>query len=168
MEISIFLGFFAGYLVGNVFSRLLRFREERQAAIMAQIQALRLFSQSINQYGHLRQWHDNVAIGIDEVKRKVLESAEGSSNFSEQEKAELSGFLGDRYSEELKSVWNMFEWDMKKFKEDSIRLISTSTSSSLKPPYETWAEAMAWLTAFETKLAQELKQKQANLEEKSK
>ena len=164
LEISIFLGFFVGYVVGNIFSRLLRFRDERQAAIMAQIQALRLFSQSVLHYGHLRQWHDNVAIGMDNIKVKALETVAASETISEQEKSELMEFWGGQYEQELKSVWNNFEWDMKKFKDTSVSLISQSTPT-IKPPYQNWQQAMHWLAAFELNVAQKIKEQNNSEEE---
>ena len=152
-------------MVGNIFSRLLRFREERQAATMAQIQALRLFSQSVLHYGHLRQWHDNVAIGLDDIKDRAIASVEVSDALNDKEKSELLKFWGGDYEQELKSVWNNFEWDMRAFKDNSIHLISQSTPT-MKPPYENWQQAMQWLAQFELRVAQKLKE-QNNLEEES-
>tara|TARA_B100000676_G_C18028019_1_gene816804 strand:- start:944 stop:1504 length:561 start_codon:yes stop_codon:yes gene_type:complete len=161
---SIFLGIFIGYVVGNVIGRLFMFRAERQAITMAQIQALRLFSQSVVHYGHLRQWHDNVAIGMDEIKDKILKELQSGVAIEvdgehqvlkiEHDKVnEISDFWYNSYKQELKSVWNNFEWDMKKFKDASVDLIAEA-SGAHPPPYEGWREAMSYLMMFEMALKQ--------------
>ncbi len=174
LEISIFLGFFAGYVVGNVFSRLITFRTQRQAITMAQIQSLRLMSNSVVHYGTLRQWHDNVAIGMDDIKRKIVEKVtagiktdSGVISFSDAEVQELKDFWKSDYEQDLKGVWNTFEWDFNKFKNASVALIAESSSEYGKPPYENWKEAMQWLAMFELTLMQKEKERQKSEEEKN-
>lgn len=167
LEISIFLGFFVGYLVANVFSRLFISRTEKQAITMAQIQSLRLFSKSVEHYGHLRQWHDNVAIALDDLRDKILARAKQTPSLSETEVAELSKFWDGLYREELKSVWNEFEYDMKSFKDASVQLISSTSQPYSEPPYSNWKEAMQWLMMFEMVAAQKLKEQMNSEEEKN-
>ena len=172
MEISIFLGFFAGYVVGNVFSRLIKVREQRQAITMAQIQSLRLMSNSVVHYGTLRQWHNNVAIGLDDIKKKAVErmtagikTDSGVISFSEAEVQELKDFWKSDCEQELKGVWNTFEWDFKKFKDNSVNLIAEGSSEYGKPPYSNWKEAMQWLGMFELMLMRKDKEQQKKSEE---
>ncbi len=172
MEISIFLGFFAGYVVGNVFSRLIKFREQRQAITMAQIQSLRLMSNSVIHYGTLRQWHNNVAIGMDDIKKKIIEKMtagiktdSGVISFSDAEVRELEEFWKSDCEQELKSVWNTFEWDFNNFKNASVALIAESSSEYGQPPYSNWKEAMQWLGMFELALMQKEKERQKKSEE---
>jgi len=174
LEISIFLGFFAGYVVGNVFSRLITFRTQRQAITMAQIQSLRLMSNSVIHYGTLRQWHDNVAIGMDDIKKKVvkrmtagIKTDSGVISFSDAEVRELEEFWKSDCEQELKGVWNTFEWDFNKFKDASVELIAESSSEYGKPPYGSWREAMQWLGMFELALMQKEKERQKSEEEKN-
>ena len=175
MEISIFLGFFAGYVVANVFSRLITIRAEKQAIMMAQLQALRLFSQSVLHYGHLRQWHDNVAIGLDDIKTRLAKNMtdgiltpEGKVSFTTQEIEEISDFWNSQYEQELKSLWNTFEWDMKNFKDNSVALIAASSANYGTPPYQNWQQAMQWLAHFELALLREAKEKENNNSEETK
>ena len=154
---EIFLGFIFGYVVGNIYSRLVTMKRERMAVTMAQIQALRLFSQSVLHYGHLRQWHDNVAIGLDGIKESALEKAAESESLSLKELDELSQFWNSSYEQDLKSLWNNFEYDMRGFKETSVSLIRESFTGYGDPPYETWQQAMQWLAMFEMKLKQQQK-----------
>ena len=167
---SIFLGIFAGYVVGNILGRLFSFRAEKQTITMAQIQSLRLFSQSIVQYGHLRQWHDTVAIGMDDIKKSIVEELNSGIklesgeiiNLPSEKINEVSTLWYNRYEQELKGVWNSFEWDMKQFKDASVNLIAES-SGVHKAPYTNWSEAMSWLMRFELLLKQKEKEEsQAN------
>ena len=145
---------------------------------MAQIQALRLFSQSVVHYGHLRQWHDNVALGMDELKGKISKELEsgitvdlgGKSQMikiDKKEVDEISNFWYNNHKEELKGVWNNFEWDMKKFKDSSVDLIAQA-SGAHSPPYEGWSEAMSYLMMFEMALKQKEREEaqKKNLEDK--
>ncbi len=175
MEISIFLGFFAGYVVGNVFSRLFMFRTQRQAITMAQIQSLRLLSNSVVHYGTLRQWHDNVAIGLDDIKKKAIEkmtsgipTESGVVSFSDADVKELEEFWNSDYEQDLKGVWNMFEWDFKKFKDASVDLIAQSSNEIADPPYSNWKEAMQWLAMFELTLSQKQREESQNNSEEEK
>ena len=147
---------------------------QRQAITMAQIQSLRLMSNSVIHYGTLRQWHDNVAIGMDDIKRKAIQKMtsgistdSGVISFSEEEIKELEEFWKSDYEQELKSVWNSFEWDFNKFKDASVALIAESSSEYGKPPYESWREAMQWLAMFELTLMQKEKERQKSEEEKN-
>ena len=168
---SIFLGIFAGYVVGNILGRLFSFRAEKQAITMAQIQALRLFSQSVVHYGHLRQWHDTVAIGMDDIKKSIVKELEAGVkiesgeiiNLPSEKIDEVSKLWHGRYEQELKSVWNSFEWDMRQFKDASVNLIAESSGAHHKPPYEGWSAAMSWLMMFELLLKEKEKEEsQAN------
>lgn len=140
---------------------------------MAQIQSLKLFSQCVTHYGQLRQWHDNVAIGLDDIKSKAIEQMTagiqtdaGVVSCSDENIAELSKFWGESHEQELKSVWNSFEWDMKAFKDASVMFIAEGSSGYGAPPYRNWGEAMQWLGRFELALMQKIKQENENSEEK--
>ena len=81
---------------------------------------------------------------------------------------ELEEFWNSDYEQDLKGVWNMFEWDFKKFKDASVDLIAQSSNEIADPPYSNWKEAMQWLAMFELTLSQKQREESQNNSEEEK
>jgi hypothetical protein len=162
--LNILLGFLAGMLVSKFVNRFRASGLIIKTMTVAQIQALRMLSNTITHFYRLHHWHDKVAWSIDEAQTELKEAMQrkggvavnlpdGTTGFvelTEEDMKKASESWSDSRVQELKVVWNMVNEEEHDWRDQSILLLQASMFPYHKYlEWNTWKGAMEYLAQYE-------------------
>jgi hypothetical protein len=166
------LGFMVGLLISKVFNKLRASGLIIKTMTVAQIQALRMLSGTINHFYKLHHWHDKVAWSIDDAQSKLKEAIKrnggvkvklpdgtiGFVELTEEDIVKVSENWSDSRVQELKVVWNMINSEEQDWRDQSALLIRASMFPYHEyMDWETWKGAMEYLAQYELLLMNHMK-----------
>ena len=137
--------FLTGYALGKGVALTRTASISMKTVIIAQFQSLVMSLKSVEHFATLRVWHDQTAAGLDQVIETLKEQIEKTEEMTSVQKDELLRFFDKKYTEELKTIWNIAEENQEKWKEDTAALIKDSMYPYGKiVEWNSWPEAMSY------------------------
>ena len=170
--LNLILGFMIGLLISKVFNKFKASSIIIKTMTVAQIQALRMLSSTINHFYKLHHWHDKVAWSIDDAQSKLKEAIKrnggvkvklpdgtiGLVELTEEDIVDVSENWSDSRVQELKVIWNMINSEEQDWRDQSALLIRASMFPYHEyMEWDTWKGAMEYLAQYELLLMSHMK-----------